>query len=216
MRQDVLNRIHHGHQRITTCKARAYESVWWQGISPQIRPRMNTVHTENQQETRAVVSNTIHRKTMATSWHGLQKMATLQKMIFTCDWLLLKIPRSCAPHKSVNNIRNWSPDINLHQTRYARKTIQRQWSASSKAWHVRVPQIFPRLGLSPPDFPSEILTKQPFCRGYSQNTQTRLEEDWWRLSRISILRSHASWKRLQPVRAPDEKTYKDLSTYDRK
>ncbi len=37
MRQDVLQKIHQGHQGINKCLSRARESVWRPGITPQIK-----------------------------------------------------------------------------------------------------------------------------------------------------------------------------------
>lgn len=44
MREDILSKIHHGHQGITKCRARARESVWWPGISTQIENFVRGCH----------------------------------------------------------------------------------------------------------------------------------------------------------------------------
>lgn len=36
MRNDVLNRLHEGHQGVVKCKARARQAVWWPGLGQQI------------------------------------------------------------------------------------------------------------------------------------------------------------------------------------
>ena len=36
LREDILQKIHSGHQGITKCRARAKQSVWWPGISKEI------------------------------------------------------------------------------------------------------------------------------------------------------------------------------------
>lgn len=37
LRGDMMNKLHEGHQGIFKCRARAQESVWWPGISAQIK-----------------------------------------------------------------------------------------------------------------------------------------------------------------------------------
>ena len=37
MRQDILERLHSGHQGIVKCHARARQSVWWPGLSGQLQ-----------------------------------------------------------------------------------------------------------------------------------------------------------------------------------
>ncbi|KAL6490042.1 hypothetical protein MHYP_G00003870 [Metynnis hypsauchen] len=37
LRKDILERIHEGHQGISKCRARAHHSVWWPGLSSEIR-----------------------------------------------------------------------------------------------------------------------------------------------------------------------------------
>ena len=37
LRLEVLDKIHEGHQGIVKCRARARESVWWPGLSREIR-----------------------------------------------------------------------------------------------------------------------------------------------------------------------------------
>lgn len=41
LRQDILSRLHAGHQGITKCRARARESVWWPGLSTDIVEMIN-------------------------------------------------------------------------------------------------------------------------------------------------------------------------------
>ncbi|KAM7306991.1 uncharacterized protein ISCGN_010627 [Ixodes scapularis] len=45
MRQDILERLHSGHQGIVRCRARARDSVWWPGISQQIHDYVNMCPT---------------------------------------------------------------------------------------------------------------------------------------------------------------------------
>ena len=37
LRQDILEKLHEGHQGITKCRRRAIESVWWPGVSKNIK-----------------------------------------------------------------------------------------------------------------------------------------------------------------------------------
>ena len=36
LRQDMLERLHEGHQGITKCRLRAKQSMWWPGLSKQL------------------------------------------------------------------------------------------------------------------------------------------------------------------------------------
>nr|XP_023665577.1 uncharacterized protein K02A2.6-like [Paramormyrops kingsleyae] len=42
MRQSILSRIHEGHQGLSKCRARAKETVWWPGISEDLRQKIET------------------------------------------------------------------------------------------------------------------------------------------------------------------------------
>ncbi len=37
MQKTILGKIHEGHQGITKCRERAKQSVWWPGLSKQIK-----------------------------------------------------------------------------------------------------------------------------------------------------------------------------------
>ena len=37
LRQDVLEKLHEGHQGIVKCRRRAVQSVWWPGLSRNIK-----------------------------------------------------------------------------------------------------------------------------------------------------------------------------------
>ena len=40
MQQDILDKIHQGHQGMVKCMARAHEAVWWPGLTNQIREKV--------------------------------------------------------------------------------------------------------------------------------------------------------------------------------
>lgn len=42
LRADILNRIHDGHQGLTKCRERASTSVWWPGISSEIKQKVQS------------------------------------------------------------------------------------------------------------------------------------------------------------------------------
>ncbi|XP_054720689.1 uncharacterized protein LOC129230315 [Uloborus diversus] len=44
LREEILNRIHDGHLRITKYRARAHESVWWPGLSAEIQNLVSKCH----------------------------------------------------------------------------------------------------------------------------------------------------------------------------
>uniref|UniRef100_A0A9J7ZHH2 Gypsy retrotransposon integrase-like protein 1 n=1 Tax=Cyprinus carpio carpio TaxID=630221 RepID=A0A9J7ZHH2_CYPCA len=45
LQKDVLERVHQGHQGITKCLARAQMSVWWPGITRQIKEKVSQCET---------------------------------------------------------------------------------------------------------------------------------------------------------------------------
>ena len=42
MRADILDRIHDGHQGLTKCRERAHASVWWPGVSSEIKNKVQS------------------------------------------------------------------------------------------------------------------------------------------------------------------------------
>lgn len=44
MQQEILEKLHVGHQGITKCRRRAQESVWWPGLSTQIQKLVSSCH----------------------------------------------------------------------------------------------------------------------------------------------------------------------------
>lgn len=45
LRQDILNRIHEGHQGLTKCRERDKIYVWWPGISSEIKRKIQACET---------------------------------------------------------------------------------------------------------------------------------------------------------------------------
>lgn len=40
MQVELLNKVHEGHQGITKCITRAQQSIWWPGLSKQIKQKV--------------------------------------------------------------------------------------------------------------------------------------------------------------------------------
>ena len=40
MQEEMLNKIHDGHQGMTKCIARAQQSVWWPGLTKHIKQKV--------------------------------------------------------------------------------------------------------------------------------------------------------------------------------
>ncbi|XP_063750626.1 uncharacterized protein K02A2.6-like [Eleginops maclovinus] len=45
MQEDMINKIHEGHQGMTKCVARAQQSMWWPGLTKQIKQRVENCAT---------------------------------------------------------------------------------------------------------------------------------------------------------------------------
>lgn len=45
MQEDMLSKIHEGHQGMTKCVARAQQSMWWPGVTKQIKQRVENCAT---------------------------------------------------------------------------------------------------------------------------------------------------------------------------
>ncbi len=45
LRADIFKRIHDGHQGLTKCRDRAKSSVWWPGLSAEMKHTVMSYHT---------------------------------------------------------------------------------------------------------------------------------------------------------------------------
>ena len=50
LRADILKRIHDGHQGLTKCRDRAKSSVWWPGLSAELKHTVMSCHTCQEQK----------------------------------------------------------------------------------------------------------------------------------------------------------------------
>ena len=50
LRADILKRIHDGHQGLTKCRDRAKSSVWWPGLSTELKNTVMSCHTCQEQK----------------------------------------------------------------------------------------------------------------------------------------------------------------------
>uniref|UniRef100_A0A8C6PAY8 Gypsy retrotransposon integrase-like protein 1 n=1 Tax=Nothobranchius furzeri TaxID=105023 RepID=A0A8C6PAY8_NOTFU len=71
MRNDVLTKLHEGHQGVVKCRERARQSVWWPGLSQQLNEFVLKCRTCCQERQGAAVVNTVPRATMAEMWSRL-------------------------------------------------------------------------------------------------------------------------------------------------
>lgn len=50
LRADILKKIHHGHQGLTKCRDRANSSVWWPGLSAELKHTVMSCYTCQEQK----------------------------------------------------------------------------------------------------------------------------------------------------------------------
>ena len=125
--QDILGKIHHGHQGIHKCRLRARQSVWWPGLSAKLEQYVqNCPHCSKEKGPTqgATATNTTAGVPMAKDWD--RPIPTGKQNIPDCHRLLLTIPR--GHHIVIHNIwqHHNGPQDNIRQTWHTTSSHKRQ------------------------------------------------------------------------------------------
>ena len=71
LQEEILQRLHHGHQGVVKCRALARSCVWWPGLSKKIEEVVGTCATCEKERNFHLYSRPRPQTTMAENSYGL-------------------------------------------------------------------------------------------------------------------------------------------------